>query len=297
MPSPSLRYIMNETKEPPILSILIPALSFRPWEEIKNELERQKSLLVDSSSVEILVGLDSGEMTSGKKRNLLVSQSRGKYRAFVDDDDKVSYDYLKRLVDGCKTGADVVTFSVRFIRTDDPEKREVWRLGLWEDDRDNGVMSANPLCAWRRDIADRVSFCPDLGYGDDKLWYVPLIASGIPKTVYDIPSVLYTYVYDPNNTINQAERQTGYARDYFGENGIGAYYRKHAVSVDYGSGPIDLGDMYVQSVKDGVRYREIYVGTPWIPDRENGVVVRDRNGVEGTVGIGELEEFTRVQIE
>ncbi|HRB54711.1 MAG TPA: glycosyltransferase family A protein, partial [Bacteroidia bacterium] len=60
------------------------------------------------AEVEILTDIDNGQKTIGQKRNELVEKSKGKYVAFIDDDDMVSPFYLKTVLPGCKQDADCV---------------------------------------------------------------------------------------------------------------------------------------------------------------------------------------------
>lgn len=119
------------------LSILIPCLESRPWKLICDELNRQRLALPNnlSNSVEILWKVDNGEETSGVKRNALTKRSIGKYIAFVDDDDKLSEDYLSSILEGCSHDPDVVAFNLEFTNKDDPEVNEVWKFGLYPNKR------------------------------------------------------------------------------------------------------------------------------------------------------------------
>ena len=74
------------------LSILICHLegraTFKPLlETLKLQIENLS--FKDSKGVEIIVETDNGEMTVGKKRNILLEKASGDYVCFVDDDDMV----------------------------------------------------------------------------------------------------------------------------------------------------------------------------------------------------------------
>lgn len=49
--------------------------------------------------VEHLIEIDSGQLTIGQKRNILLNRAKGEYIAFVDDDDRVSPDYVKKILE------------------------------------------------------------------------------------------------------------------------------------------------------------------------------------------------------
>jgi hypothetical protein len=187
------------------LSILIPALRRR--REKRKQLEAVLLPQVEAhDDVELLVEEDQGAVPSGEKRNRLVRRSVGRYFAFVDDDDLVTGDYVRRVREGCLAGADVVSFWIERTGSDRP--RKVQRLSIRHRDRQplgGGAvgMAANHLCAWRRDVGTQVAFRPHLGYNDDVFWYVPLLASGLVKTEHHVPRVLYRYCYDRSTTMNQ----------------------------------------------------------------------------------------------
>ena len=192
------------------LSILIPALESRKQmlAELMARLEPQAKAF--GRQVEILVEQDDGQVPSGEKRNRLIRRSRGDYFAQLDDDDMVQKNYVASLIEGCKTGADVVTFDLERLGKDRP--REIHAFSIHYRDRQRlpwgGVgMQANHLCAWRRDVGTAVSFPPILGYNDDVFWYGPLMASGLVKTEHRVEDVLYTYHYAPTVTRNQLVHQ------------------------------------------------------------------------------------------
>ena len=60
----------------------------------------------DTHETEVLVDELPGEV--GAKRNRLLDQSTGRYITYVDDDDKVSEDYVSRILAAINTEPDVV---------------------------------------------------------------------------------------------------------------------------------------------------------------------------------------------
>ena len=79
-----------------MLSILICSLHERAGQ--LNELMGRLNHQTEGFPVEILTEIDSRQMTIGAKRNLLLSKAKGVYLAFVDDDDMVSPDYVRRIL-------------------------------------------------------------------------------------------------------------------------------------------------------------------------------------------------------
>ena len=166
------------------LSILIPALTNRPWQDLVKKLETQIAKADLQDKIEILIKVDSGELTSGSKRQILLNDSVGEYICYVDDDDDIHDEYIKQIFEGCQKNVDVVSFNVDFVREN--FYKETWVLGCFPNARRDGIMLINHLCAWRKALAQRVSWCPFLGNSDDHAWSQPLFYSGLVKTQYHI---------------------------------------------------------------------------------------------------------------
>lgn len=205
-----------------LVSFLICGLEGRPWKSLADNIQRQ----IDNASVdcEVVTNVDSGEKSSGKKRNELTAESRGKYVAFIDDDDKVSDTYVNSICDALvKEETDLVTFCMRVTirhRIDKFKRSRVsnekWKLGIWNDDRRRGKMAANHLCVWRKDIAVKSAWCERLGYGDDQLWYGPLHALSAVKSHSFIDECLYLYDCNLMTSVNQTSARIAASKSYFG---------------------------------------------------------------------------------
>lgn len=229
-----------------LVSFLICGLEFRPWRKIRNKIECQ---IADSGyQCEVLCNVDSGENSSGKKRNELTAAASGEYIAFVDDDDDVSDDYVKSICDAIiNSRPDVVSFimdvnivkrvTVRFGNRLRQQKRvlvETWRLGLWPDSRRVGKMAVNHLCCWKKSIAERSRWCEKLGYGDDQLWYGPLNAMKLANTCEMIKKKLYRYDFNPASSMNQTSPRRDYSKQYFGS-GLRCFLVDSEILVEDGS--------------------------------------------------------------
>jgi len=165
-----------------------------------------------------IIGYHSQE-TSGIKRNILTKESSGEYICFIDDDDQVSLDYISSLLNHIGK-ADVISFNLRFLL--DGKQTEIWKYLPVPNARRSSTMCINHLCAWRRDIATKVAWCPLLGYADDRLWYEPLYHAGLVKTTLHIDSFLYTYLYSRQGTLNQKTDQVKFGKNYMSK-GIKCY--------------------------------------------------------------------------
>ena len=78
-------------------------------------LERQS--VARMADVELLYLLDNKRRSVGAKRNALLGEARGEYVSFIDDDDMVSGEYVRRIHDAIvearkrETPVDVICFS------------------------------------------------------------------------------------------------------------------------------------------------------------------------------------------
>lgn len=89
------------------LSILICHLKSRA-ESLTALLDCITDQIMFPEDIEILVEGDTGEMTTGAKRNILLEKACGNYVAFIDDDDLVTADYVSSVLKAVETEPDVV---------------------------------------------------------------------------------------------------------------------------------------------------------------------------------------------
>lgn len=182
----------------PILSILTPAVPSR-WSKVQ-ELHNALALQIGDAHVEHLVLLDNKRRTVGEKRDALLRMARGRYVAFVDDDDAVSDDYVSALLTAAASAPDVITF--RQLAIVNGYRGEIeFRLGnLNEPFKPGGVTKRNAwhVCAWRRSLAV-LSCYPPANYGEDWAYASRLCGIAGLREVH-IPSVLHEYRHDAKST-------------------------------------------------------------------------------------------------
>jgi glycosyltransferase involved in cell wall biosynthesis len=191
------------------LSVLMPSVSSRLATKMPRvflDLERQAR----GKDVEVLVLLDDRKRSIGLKRNALVSIAQGEFIAFVDDDDRVAYDYVDRLLE--KIGdcdntlqPDVIVFDVwvsgyheRFGLSD--------RLCSYDLDHEHQTLSdqyhrkPNHLMAWRTALVKQEPFS-DSSSGEDTDWAHRICARFKNLLRQErIDKVLYSYDFDTNDT-------------------------------------------------------------------------------------------------
>lgn len=179
----------------PLLSILTPSVPSR-----LGLVSKLAFIFGDNPKVEHLIFTDNKRRPVGAKRQALLDISRGKYVAFVDDDDSVSEDYLTELLLRCESGADVITFEQdatingetgRIIFDATCRIDEPWKAG--------GTARRRPwhVCAWRREVAIQGVFT-EVNYGEDAAW-VNQVAP-LAKNHLHIPKVIHYYRHSSETT-------------------------------------------------------------------------------------------------
>ena len=114
--------------------------------------------------------VDDGDGSIGAKRQRMIEAATAEYICFVDDDDRISPDYLDRIMPCLASGPDVVGITMH-VRMDgkDYHPSPIFRHSLRFRDntgwRDND-RPPHHLCPMRREIALRSRF-PDLMWGED----------------------------------------------------------------------------------------------------------------------------------
>lgn len=190
--------------EPNLLTIGILGLTSRTKmrDKLVSEIHDQRHALPILSPVDVIVEVDDGTEPTGAKRQKILDECRTEYICFVDDDDWVSKDYLKVLLQALKDKPDCVTF--RGIRTTDGKSPESFRFSLhypnrvWSKDPQGVHMrTPNHLCPIKLELALKVPFKAVNSY-EDALWSMhiyPLLHSQC-----HIDEALYYYRYSSSGS-------------------------------------------------------------------------------------------------
>jgi hypothetical protein len=145
-----------------ILSILICSLHKRSgsFRALVDELHRQAN---QNKEVEILSFVDSGEISTGNKRNALVNMAQGVYVVHVDDDDEVASDYISSILEAAKQDTDAIVFNG--IMTTDGLNPKKWYISKdlpYKSEIRNGqevyLRYPNHIVPIKRSIALQVPF-------------------------------------------------------------------------------------------------------------------------------------------
>ena len=185
----------------PIFSILTPSVPERIDSHLKKLMEKIK-LQIGDKNVEHLIFLDNKKRSIGLKREALMEMARGKYMAFVDDDDDISDDYVDSLLEGISHNPDVVTFKQKCIFNNNEPAIINFSLENKENEayREGCFVNRKPfhVCAWRSTIAKKCKFI-DKNYSEDWFWAEQL--NKLAKSEYHIDKAIHTYIYNDNSTL------------------------------------------------------------------------------------------------
>lgn len=189
------------------LSILIPSVhtrrnSFLP--KIQDEIYKQIDNLseFEKTQVEVIVLSDNKTIMLGDKRNLMVEMAQGEYIQFVDDDDRISSDFIKTLLDATKNNCDVISFLADVSINGDNPKICDYSIKHKRDynTRDRYYRIPNHISCVKREVSLLSSF-PSLKYAEDQA-YAKLLLPHL-KTEHKIDRVLYYYDYSDDVTETQ----------------------------------------------------------------------------------------------
>jgi len=187
-----------------ILSILICSVDNRIEKHLIplfDKINDQINKLEDPSIVEVLVFTDNRRRSIGYKRQSLLDIANGKYVCWIDDDDSIEDNYVSKLVLGCKSNCDVVTFKQHVIINGSNSYTLIFDIEQKENEEAKQPYFKRPpwhVCPIKREIAVLAKF-PDLMYGEDWLWMSQIINK--LSTAYHIDEYLCTYIYDDNITL------------------------------------------------------------------------------------------------
>ena len=121
------------------------------WKSLEPQLNKE---------VEVLWLGDNKQRSVGQKRNDLLKLAQGDYVAFIDDDDRISDDYVSKILSGIQSGADVVNFKVSCSVNGGDYRDVIYDARFRKDNNfsDHYERLPNHLMAVKRELALRVMF-------------------------------------------------------------------------------------------------------------------------------------------
>ncbi len=205
---PPIYYTPGDKK----LSILICSIiSRKPKLNILLETLRNQAIN-NKDDVEILLEVDNKVITIGAKRNRLLKRAVGDYICFVDDDDKVSPDYIAKILKAIKSNPDCCSLKGQLSRKiiqrtsrrrgqcrDAIRRRHVLQVNMfihslkykkWFERKGVYYRCPNHLNVVKRMLAYQVGF-PEVSQGEDSAYSTKLLT--FLKTETAIPGIIYFY--------------------------------------------------------------------------------------------------------
>lgn len=186
-----------------ILSILIPTLLNREsmLKSLLNDIYNQAYALDNVNDIEVIIDDRDNSISTGEKRNDLISRAMGKYIWFIDDDDAILPYSIKEVMNGCLKNVDVITFN-GFMTTDGRNREDfVIRLGEQYEKR-NGVYYRFPnhICPIKKSLISNIKF-PNIFFGEDYAWAKIINDERILKTEHIINKDIYHYKFINNKNV------------------------------------------------------------------------------------------------
>lgn len=166
---------------------------FTQWKLLPIEQQEQ---------VEIISVIDNKKMILGEKRSKMVEIAQGQYIAFVDDDDRVTDDYLSELLCGIESGCDVVVFRAS-VQINEGLPKLCFYLKDYESDHNSADAYhrlPNHLMCAKRNLALQIKF-QSVNFGEDADYARRL--KPLLETEFVIPKVLYYYFFNSETTETQ----------------------------------------------------------------------------------------------
>jgi len=151
--------------------------------------------LIDQSEVEVLVLTDNKHMPVGDKRNKLIDMASGEYCVFVDDDDRISDDYVSSILEATESKKDAIVFNADVSLNGGTPKTCCYSINNKKnyDTDDSYFRLPNHITAVKTSIAKKVGF-KGISFQEDNDYSIRLLPE--IKTEHKIDKTLYFYDYD-----------------------------------------------------------------------------------------------------
>ena len=170
-----------------------------------NDLSRQ--CIPYLNEVEFIYLGDNKTFSVGMKRNIMLRLAQGEFLCFVDDDDKLSGEYVREIYNAIEKSpeADCIVFDVAISQNGGAFLPVKYGIEFSRDRNfsDHFERLPNHLMVIKREIALKVDF-PDKNIGEDSSFSRQLVKH--IKVQKRINKILYFYVFDTNTTEAQKRK-------------------------------------------------------------------------------------------
>ena len=183
-----------------ILTILICTIQSR-----EKKLRRLMDILMPQidSSVSLVINAEN-DLTVGEKRNALISHASGKYVCFVDDDDLVSKDYVKKITDSIKSGCpDCIGIQGIMLTNSNCPRRffHTIEVNNWYTNGAEYYRTPNHLNPIKKEIVQKVGFNSFKSFGEDLEFSSSIKHLLKTEVMIDDPVYYYLYNMKPNEVM------------------------------------------------------------------------------------------------
>ena len=167
---------MPKNKEDIKLSILILSIPSR-FDIVRPLIDKLMNQIGDRHDVEILSLMDNKSLHIWEKRNKLMGIARGSHLTWLDDDDDVDAEYVKKLTETIETNPDVDVISFdQMCYLNGVEAKVFAKMGNPHEDvrpdPNNPTRYGDTLrppyhwCCWKTSLAASESFRASFSHGD-----------------------------------------------------------------------------------------------------------------------------------
>ena len=187
-----------------ILTITIASVSIRKemLDNLLLNLDKQIKENNLENEVEVLVDADDDRFL-GTKRKLMLSKAKGLFTCAIDDDDEISPNYVKLIVDAIKQDESVDCLGINGIITTNGENPKKWVISCkfedWFEENDIYYRTPNHICPIKTELAREGGF-DDVAWGEDYPFSQRMKNLLHTETTIDEP--IYFYHYNTNTSLH-----------------------------------------------------------------------------------------------
>jgi hypothetical protein len=191
-----------------ILSITIATISLRKklFDKLYAELLRQIKDYNLFNEVEILIDNDNDRYL-GTKRKMLLDKAKGLFTCAIDDDDNISTDYLKQIVDAIKinTNVDCIGINGTIIINNGEQKQ--WFISCkyedWFEENNIYYRTPNHITPIKTELVRQINF-DEVPWGEDYNFSKKIKPLLINETIIESP--IYIYNYNTSDSLYQYQQ-------------------------------------------------------------------------------------------
>lgn len=181
-------------------SILMPTVPAR--RELRSKILAQLEPQVAAySDIELLVLEDNRKREYGPKMQALVDIAQGEYLCFVDDDDRVADDYVRKIREAMDQKADCIGFHAMCSLNGAPGKKVRYSMTTtqWSEDAEMYYRNPQHLTPIKSSLVRMIPW--EGHYGADNIWSHKMTRSRLIKSETLLSDVLYFYDYSDDTRV------------------------------------------------------------------------------------------------